>query len=450
MAKSEHKITWWQLAAFAGPAAPLNAMTLPSVIFLPPHLATYVGVPLSVVSALFIGVRMLDIFIDPGIGNFQDRTHVPLGRRKFWMLVGTPFIMAAIWMSYIYLMPGAPFPLVAAAIVFVFFTYALMAIAHTAWAGELVPTYHGRTHVLGAVQFASLFGNSLMLVVAGYVAQTSHSNAQAVFAMGWTIIALMPVTVLVATLLVRERPRPPQPHLTLRQTLSTLAKNKLAQRVLLPDLILGFAQGISGGLFLFYFQFVLGFTHSSQTLLAVYFISGLLGVPVWWFVARKFGKHHALQANFLYTFVTTVGLLVLPPQNFGFAMTFMVFAGISQGGSALLTRALMADVVDDDEVRTGARRSGIYFGILLTTSKVGVALGPLTYIALQIAGFQPHEGTANTAQALSTLSALFIGGPALLCLLGALSLRKYPLDEAAQAALAATIAERHAASDAAG
>ena len=126
----------------------------------------------------------------------------------------------------------------------------------------------------------------------------------------------------------------------------------------------------------------------------------------------------------------------------------MVLAGVSQGGSALLTRALMADVVDDDEVRTGARRSGVYFGILLTTSKVGVALGPLNYIALQFAGFQPHEGAQNTALALNTLSALFIAAPALLCLLGALSLRKYPLDETAQAALAATIAKRHEALDA--
>src|SRR5262249_1318668 len=123
MAKSEHKITWWRLAAFAAPAAPLNAMTLPSVIFLPPHFATYVGVPFEIVSLLFGSVRMLDIVIDPGIGNFQDRTHVPLGRRKFWMLVGCPFIMAAIWLSYIFLYPGAPVPLVAAAVLFVFFTY---------------------------------------------------------------------------------------------------------------------------------------------------------------------------------------------------------------------------------------------------------------------------------------------------------------------------------------
>lgn len=443
-AKSERKITWWQLAAFAAPSAPLNAMTLPSVIFLPPHFATYLGIPLSVVSLIFIGVRLLDIVIDPGIGNFQDRTPVPLGRRRFWLLAGCPFIMAAIWFSYVALSPGVSLPIASAAIVFLFFSYAVMAIAHVAWAGELVPTYHGRTHVLGAVQFASLFGSSLMLVIAGYVAQTQHSNVQAVFAMGWTIIALMPVTVLAAVFLVREQPRPPQPHLTIMQAVTTLAQNKLARRVLLPDLLLGIAQGISGGLFLFYFQFVLGFTHASQTLLAVYFISGLIGVPLWWFVARTFGKHRALQGNFLYAAATTLCLLFVPPHNLAFALPLMVAAGIAQGGTSLLTRSLMADVVDDDEVRTGARRSGIYFGILLTTSKVGVALGPLTYVALQLAGFQPHEGAQNTALALNTLSALFIGGPILLSILGMLSLRNYPLDEGRQAELHAAIAARHA------
>ncbi len=444
MAKAERKVTWREIAAFAAPAAPLTAMTLPSVIFLPPHFATHLGIPLSVVSAIFIGVRMLDIIVDPGIGNFQDRTHVPLGRRRFWMLAGLPFIMAAIWFSYIGLWPGVPIWIAAAAIVFLFVSYAVMAIAHLAWSGELIPTYHGRTHVLGAAQAASMIGSSLMLIVAGYVAQTQGSNQLAVYAMGWTIIALMPITVLACVFWVSEAPRPPQPHLTIWQTLATLAGNKFAQRVLLPDLLLGFAQGISGGLFLFYFQFVLGFTHQSQTLLAIYFLSGLAGVPIWWFIARKLGKHRTLQLVLVYGVLTTAALWLLPPHNFSVVAPFMFLAGLPFGGGTLLTRSLMADVVDEDEVRTGARRSGIYFGILLTTSKVGVALGPMTYIALDLAGFRPHEGVQNTAQALEMLTGLFVGGPLLLYLLAAISLHKYPLDEKRQAELAAAIAARHA------
>lgn len=447
MAKAERKVTWWEIAAFAAPAAPLTAMTLPSVIFLPPHFATYLGIPLSVVSATFFGVRMLDVIIDPFIGNFQDRTHVPIGRRRFWMLAGLPFIMAAIWFCYIGLWPGVPIGIAAGAVVFLFIAYAVMAIAHLAWSGELIPTYHGRTHVLGAVQAASMIGSSLMLIVAGYVAQTRSSNELAVYAMAWTIIALMPITVLANVRLVREAPRPPQPHLTLWQTLKTLAGNRLAQRVLLPDLLMGSAQGISAGLFLFYFQFVLGFTHRSQTLLAIYFLSSLAGVPIWWMLARKVGKHATLQLALLCGVITSALLPLLPRENFAIAAPFMLLAGLPYGGGALLTRALMADVVDEDEVKTGARRSGVYFGILLTTSKVGVALGPLTYIALDLAGFRPHEGAHNSAQALEVLSTLFVGGPMLLYFLAAVSLRRYPLDEKRQAELAAAIAARHAAAD---
>src|SRR5262249_22325881 len=161
---------------------------------------------------------------------------------------------------------------------------------------------------------------------------------------------------------------------TIWQALRTLAGNRLAQRVLLPDLLMGFAQGISGGLFLFYFQFVLGFTHQSQTLLAIYFLSGLAGVPIWWFIARKLGKHRTLQLALLFGVFTTTLLPLLPRENFALVAPFMFLSGLPYGGGTLLTRALMADVVDEDEVETGARRSGIYFGILLTTSKVGVAL----------------------------------------------------------------------------
>jgi Na+/melibiose symporter-like transporter len=427
MAKA--KISWWELAAFAAPAAPLSAMTLPSVIFLPPHFATDLGIPLSIVSALFIGVRVLDIVVDPGIGNFQDRTKTPLGRRKFWLLAGCPFIMLAVWWSYVGLAPRGPYWIDAAALVFLFFMYALMAVAHMAWSGELIPTYHGRTHVLGATQIATQIGPALMLVIAGYVALAKGSNLLAVYAMAWTIMALMPITVLAAVLFVPDAPHPPQPHLSIAQALGALARNRLARRVLLPDFLIGVSQGISGGLFLFYFQFVLGFTHASQTLLAVYFISGLAGVPIWWLIARRLAKHRTLQITLCYTVVTTMLLPLLPPGNVEIAAPFMVLAGLPLGGATMLTRSLMADVVDDDEVNTGARRSGIYFGILLTTTKVGVAIGPLTYIALDLSGFHPSESAHNTAQALTTLTSLFVGGPMLLCALAAFSLRRYALDE---------------------
>lgn len=443
---SDRKVSAWEIAAFAAPAAPLLAITLPGIIFLPPHFAQYLGVPLWAVSAIFFGVRMFDIILDPTLGGIEDRTEHPWGRRRFWLSISCPLLMASVWFVFIVLWPGVPWQIAALGILVQYFAYAAMQIAHLSWAGELVPTYHGRTHVLGAVQIASMVGQALMLLIAGFVRQGGGgSDAGAVAAMGWTLIFLFPTATLLAVAMVREAPRPPQPHLTLRAALSTLVKNKSAQRVLLPDLLLGVAQGASGGLFLFYFQFVLGFERESQTLLAVYFIAGLAGVPVWWVAARRFGKHRALQGALIYTAVTTAMLLVLPRGDFLLSVPFMIVAGLAQGGGVLLTRSLMADVVDEDELACGARRSGLYFGLLLTTSKFGIAAGPLTYAVLGLVGFDATLGAANSGVALNTLSGLFIGVPLVLCLLAALSLRNYPLDEKRQAELHAAIVARHAA-----
>lgn len=443
---SKSALPAWEIAAFASPAAPLLALSLPAVIFLPPHFAEHLGLPLWMVSAIFLGARVFDLLIDPVLGGLQDQTESRWGRRRFWLAISAPVLMATMWLVFLGLSPGVNGWAAGVAVFAMYLAFASMMIAHLGWAGELQPTYHGRTHVLGAVQVASMIGQVLMLGIGAIVAQVfGGSNADAVHAMGWTLLALLPLTTLVAAAFVREPYRPPQPHLGLTETLRTLAQNRLALRVLAPDLLLGVAQGVSGGLFLFYFQFVLGFDGEAQTLLAIYFLAGLFGVPIWWVLARRYGKHVGLQAALVFGAASTLALPLLPPGNFALVAPLMALAGLGQGGGVLLTRALMADVVDDDELRTGARRSGLYFGILLTTSKLGIAAGPITYAILGAVGFDPTPGAVNSEPALTTLAALFVGVPALLYLLAAISLRHYPLDEDAQKALHDAIEARHAA-----
>jgi glycoside/pentoside/hexuronide:cation symporter, GPH family len=436
----------FELAAFAAPAAPLLALSLPAVIFLPPHFAEHLGLPLWAVSAIFLGARVFDLLIDPILGGAQDQTETRWGRRRFWLAISTPVLMAGMWMVFLGFGPGTDAWIAGLVVFAMYLAYASMMIAHLGWAGELQPTYHGRTHVLGAVQIASMIGQTLMLAIAGIVAQGfGGSNADAVAAMGWTLIVLLPLTTLLTIATVREPYVPPQPHLGVGEALRTLMQNKLALRVLAPDLLLGVAQGVSGGLFLFYFQYVLGFEGEAQTLLAIYFLAGLFGVPIWWLLARRFGKHVSLQAALAFGAGMTLCLPFLPAGNFWLAAPLMALAGLGNGGGVLLTRALMADVVDEDELRTGARRSGLFFGILLTTSKLGIAAGPITYAILGGFGFQPQLGAENSDASLGVLSLLFIGVPALLYLLAAISLRKYPLDEKLQGEIHAAIAARHAA-----
>lgn len=444
-AAPSHDIAAWRIAAFAAPAAPLLALSLPSVIFLPPHFAEHLGLPLWAVSAIFFGVRMADLFIDPAIGGLQDRTVSRFGRRRFWLAVTCPMLMAVVWAVFLGLGPGTNIAIAAVSILVFYAAYAAMMVAHLGWSGELIPTYHGRTHVLGAVQTASMIGQTAMLVLAGYVVQgMGGSNADAVFAMGWMLLITFPLTTLGAILLVDDPQRPPQPHLELIPSIRTVLSNSVARRVLAPDMLLGVSQGVSGGLFLFFFQYVLGFVHEAQTLLAIYFMAGLAGVPIWWYLARRIGKHSALMAALVFSSITFATLPFLPRGAFTIAAVVMALAGVTQGAGTLLLRSMMADVVDDDEVKSGARRSGLFFGMLMTTSKFGFAAGPLTYAVLGAAGFSPQLGLDNSTSSLNLLTAMFVGVPIVLNVLAILSLRGYPLDERRQAELAAAIAARRA------
>ena len=440
--KSDRKVSAWEIAAFAAPAGPLLALGLPTIMFLPQYYIRDLGIEAGAV--IFVITRLLDVVIDPMIGGWHDRTITKWGRRRFWLAVSCPILVLFVWWAFLGLTPTSGFVAALIAVLALFSSFASIMIAHLGWAGELIPTYEGRTRVLGMVQIMGLAGQVGVLAVAAF-AQSQGANV--VHAIGWYIIIGAPIAVLFTLAFVRERQLPPQSHLTLRQAAAAVLRNRFARRVLGVDLMLGIAQGVAGTLFIFYFEYVLRFEQQSSLLLFLYFVAGLLGTPLWIYAGRRWGKHRALQANFLWAIVTTAMLPLVPPGNLPICIAFMMLAGMSQGGGILLTRALMADVVDEDELQTGARRSGLYFGLLLTTSKIAIVAGPLSLALLQLVGFDPQAGAVNPPAMLLALGAMFVLGPVIPQAIGIWLLKDYPLDEEAQAALAAAIEARHAAED---
>ena len=69
-----------------------------------------------------------------------------------------------------------------------------------------------------------------------------------------------------------------------------------------------------------------------------------------------------------------------------------ILYGIGYGAPFTLTRALMADIVDADEVRSEKKRPGLFYSILTTLSKVGAAIAVgSVYLYLEWSGFKPGE-----------------------------------------------------------
>ena len=101
----------------------------------------------------------------------------------------------------------------------------------------------------------------------------------------------------------------------------------------------------------------------------------------------------------------------------------------------VLLRAMMADVGDEERLKSGEDRTGMLYALLTATNKVGYAIAVgVTFIPLQMAGFNQHSGASNTPEAILALTVLFIAVPMILLLIGAWVINGFPIDQARQKA----------------
>jgi Na+/melibiose symporter-like transporter len=108
--------------------------------------------------------------------------------------------------------------------------------------------------------------------------------------------------------------------------------------------------------------------------------------------------------------------------------------GLAFGAPPFLDRAILADVVDLDQTKSGEQRTGLFFALMSMTNKVGYALPVgLMFPALALAGFDPNGN--NGPGPLTWLAAMFVGLPILCNITIILLMWRFPIDRAAQAEL---------------
>ena len=105
-----------------------------------------------------------------------------------------------------------------------------------------------------------------------------------------------------------------------------------------------------------------------------------------------------------------------------------VLAGLGYGGTIALAPSMMADVIDLDELQTGRRREGAYFGIwsFIDKAAVGIAVFVGMY-SLDVMGDTPNQD--QTLRVFWTLKTLYSILPAICFAACCFMLRNYPVDQ---------------------
>ncbi len=450
MAKSKgERRSTFTLAAFAGPGLPFAGLGLPLAVHLSPFYAESVGLSLSVVGAIFMAVKLADIPFDPILGGWMDRTRTKIGRFKPWMLACVPVLLAATWLMFMPLGPASPAldlfnglaqgfgreAYLTVALILVYIGFSMAALAQTSWAATLSADYDQRSRIYGAWQMGNVVGMLLILALPVVITNLfKGTHEQGVEAMGWFIIITLPITVGLAVWKVPEPPPTTECHAKLSDYIAFF-KLTAVRRLMITDLLYGLAPGVTGALALFYFKAAKGMSDGQANILIfLYFAAGLAGAPLWAWAATKLGKHKALAVAGLCYAAAYVGVWLAPHGNFPLQALAMLCVGLPFSATPILLRSMMADVGDEERLKSGEDRTGMLYALLTATNKVGYAVAVATYWPLDMAGFDKTPGASNTPEAIGALTLLFVGLPIVLLLAGALIIRGFPIDEARQKA----------------
>ncbi len=416
-----------RLIAYGLPAAPLALLGLPLYAYVPGFYAGELGLSLAGVGAVLLAARVLDVITDPLVGWASD--HWPgRYRRKALMLLGMPVLLAGVFWLF---RPAAHPDLVSLGLA-AFLTYlgwTLLSVPYLAWGAELEGRYDGRTRLAAAREAFVLAGTLLALVGPTLMGVAGDQRATLALYADTLPWLLLPAALFAASL-VPELPRAVAAPGEAQGSGAwrAIAGHAALRRLMLAYFLNGLANGIPATLFLLFVGHVVGSDDWAGPLLIAYFVSGILGLPVWWRVSRHFGKHRTWCVAMLFCagVFATVPWVVGAGQVAIFAV-ICVLTGLTLGADVALPAAMQADVIEADALRHRRQRAALLFGLWGMVTKLALAFAVgVSFPLLAAAGFRADA--VNVPEALGALALTYSLLPALIKL-GAVALMwRFPID----------------------
>jgi GPH family glycoside/pentoside/hexuronide:cation symporter len=400
-----------RILAFASASIPVQALVLAVSVHLPRYFASHLGLELAVVGAAFAMVRLVDIPIDALLGMGMDRTRTRFGRYRLWLVIGTPILMAGLYL----LLRAGPSTTqlgLSGILLFLYIGYSMVYLSHLAWGGVLGPTYAQRNRVFGAVIGLGVAGAVAVLVIPVVMQRLGYSDGEGVRAMVWFIIGALPLTVALVLATTRERITVETHHPLRLADYAVLLRRGNVLRLLAADLCVTLGPGWMAALYLFYFKDSRGFdTAAANILLMIYIAAGFVGAPAIAWLGSRIGKHRALMMT---TTIYSLGLIItpfLPAGNFAAFVPGMFVIGAMQAGFTVMIRALTGDIADEIRLDNGREWMGLMYALTIGTTKIGSGLSVLTFVLLQAIGYQAKAGAVNSPAAIHALQLVYIVGP---------------------------------------
>ncbi len=379
------KLSFGRILLYSMASAGLNILAITIDTWLlyfyapPPDSGRTQYLPLALIGVLLTIASIWDAVIDPFIGHWSDTLRSRWGRRKPFLVLASPFILLGailIWtppvrtvlLTALYFM----------SITLIYRTaYSLVGIPYDGTLPEMAPDSKQR---VGLSYWKNVLG-IVGVLIGSLVAAPLFQSIGAVY-MGVVVGVVGVVTIYLTLLGLRETRRPLGEPMKAMEGIKATFQNKQFLVVFVSTLFVHVCYQMLLINFPYFVTLVLGKTEADVGIYqGVMILLMALTGPVWMVWNRRKSQRWLLNFTMIgLVVVVALGFLVgtsslVPLAAQGFLLVTLI--GIMLGGYLIIIYAMMGNVVDYDEMRTGRRREAIHYGTFSFAIGLGGSLGTL-------------------------------------------------------------------------
>jgi GPH family glycoside/pentoside/hexuronide:cation symporter len=424
---SEKRLPIWVKLLYGSGDWGISSIGMMRSIFYAIYLTDVVGLEPRLASFGALAGIVWDAVNDPLIGLISDRLHTKWGRRRpFLLWFAIPF-----GLSFIILWSAPNWDSQIALLIYVTISFmisdtltTLVSVPFMSLTPELTPDYDERTSLTSFRSFFQLVGALSMVIAAptivDLVLRTGGSQQQGFMTVGAIFGAISAIPLLLIGFFIRETSTPEQRQsLPYLQTLKAAWKNipfRYAVGLHMLNWTTVDMVAIMFPYFLLYWVakgdlfasiHFLGFDLAYESaFFGILMLVCILFIPFWLWLSKVRDKREAYAWGMTFWVLVTFLIYTIQPGQTNTLLLLAALAGVGVSAAYTLPDSLFSDVIEWDELRTGRRQEGIFYGIRALIRKLTGAL--VIFITLQALGWAgyvtPPEDVVQFMQSDSALS----------------------------------------------
>jgi len=402
---------------------------------------TVVRIPTPLMTLGFILWALWNAFNDPLIGYLSDRTKSRWGRRIPWMLGAT--IPLGV-LTILLFTPPSTYSENESVFIYFFIILILFDIAYTSFNLNYNALFSemfvdmrersatGRIRII-FVLLATMLAMVLPTLVIEDITNINNDPSTLTQYLISGVVAAIVIFIFYFIILkwgVRDPKhisKDAESAMSFTNTLKFTFKHKSFLLFLFPALGTWLVINILPTLSPLFFTYAVGIddTELIGILLLVMFLVSAASTPLWERIRVKKG---ARMCGLIGIVVFLVSVLFFAYSiNFEMALICMIFLGIGLGGGLYFYDQCIAEIIDEDEITYGVRRSGIYYAVLNFLIRLSMILNfiiiSLVFTASDWMNYEPNPG-ADPILGLRILMGIY---PAIVLAISLVGMYFYPI-----------------------